>query len=80
MLLFEVRDVRAEICRQLSRLLSECALGLAVQMETVAQPLLEVPHGVKHAIDRSENVVAHWRNSDGDFADSRQFLKQTFAV
>ena len=45
-------------------------MGLAVQMETVAEPLFEVPHGVNHAVDRSENVIAHWRNSEGDFVDS----------
>jgi hypothetical protein len=49
-------------------------------METVPEALLEIPNCIDDRVDGTKNVVAHWRNSQSDFADSGEFLKQSFAI
>jgi hypothetical protein len=39
-------------------------------METVSQPLFEVPYAVDDAVDWSNDVISHWRDSERELADS----------
>ncbi len=41
-------------------LLCKVALCSAVQIEAIAESLLEIPQGVNHRIDWTDNVISHW--------------------
>ena len=66
--------------RGLCRGSPESALCVAVQMQAVAKSFFKIPKCVDDAIDWSKNIVANRWNSQSEFADSGEFLKQCFAV
>jgi hypothetical protein len=49
-------------------------------METVSQPLFEVPDGVNDTVDRPENVISHRRNPEGQFPNAGELREQAFSV
>jgi hypothetical protein len=56
------------------------SLRLAMQMKTVSKPFFEVPDGVNDAINRSENVISHRRNSEREVPNPCEFREQALSV
>jgi hypothetical protein len=56
------------------------ALFLAVEMVAVAESLLEVPDGIDDSVDRTDELVACWRDVQSVFSDSCEFSNECRGV
>jgi hypothetical protein len=58
----------------------ELALSFAMKVQTVAESCLEIPNCVDHSVGRSDELVAGWRDSEGELADPREFCEESFGI
>jgi len=49
-------------------------------MEAIAERLFQVPEGVNHAVDRTENIISDCWNVERESTDAGKFREQAFSV
>jgi len=49
-------------------------------MEAVPQPFFEIPQGINYAVDRANNVIPYWRNTECKFPNPSELMKEAFAI
>jgi hypothetical protein len=73
--------LRAEVRVAARRVSSqELALLFAVQMVAVSQVFFEIPDGVDHAVDGTDEFIAGRRDPEREITDARQFAQECFRI